>query len=127
MTHRKAPLTVLGRQRAVDQVIKAGRPIAHVAAEFRIARATLSKRVSRYRDHGVVGLEDRSSAPAVRPSRCPTIVISAVVVPGPVSVLVMGAIPPAPHRRIAAALWRVGSRPALKPRRSVASASSSEG
>ena len=93
---RNAPLTVLGRQRAVAQVIGKGRPIAHVAAEFHIARATLSKWVSRYRDHGVVGLEDRSSAPAVRPSRCPTIVISAVVVPGPVSVLVMGAIPQLP-------------------------------
>ena len=66
---RNAPLTVLGRQRAVAQVIGKGRPIAHVAAEFHIARATLSKWVSRYRDHGVVGLEDRSSAPAERPSR----------------------------------------------------------
>src|SRR5699024_12810881 len=69
MTHRNAPLTVLGRERAVDQVIRKGRPIAHVAAEFHIARATLSKWVSRYRDHGVLGLEDRSSAPAERPSR----------------------------------------------------------
>ena len=43
MTHRNAPLTVLGRQRAVDQVIDRGRPIAHVAAEFHIARSTLSK------------------------------------------------------------------------------------
>ena len=43
MTHRNAPLTVLGRQRAVAQVNEAGRPIAHVAAEFRIARSTLSK------------------------------------------------------------------------------------
>ena len=69
MTHRNAPLTVLGRERAVDQVITKGRPIAHVAAEFHISRATLSKWVSRYRDHGVLGLEDRSSAPAERPSR----------------------------------------------------------
>ena len=69
MTHRNAPLTVLGRQRAVDQVIGKGRPIAHVVTEFHSARATLSKWVSRYRDHGVVGLEDRFSAPAERPSR----------------------------------------------------------
>src|SRR5699024_1896334 len=69
MTHGNAPLTVLGRERAVDQVIRKGRPIAHVAAEFHIARATLSKWVSRYRDHRVLGLEDRSSAPAARPSR----------------------------------------------------------
>ncbi|MCT1776045.1 leucine zipper domain-containing protein, partial [Brachybacterium sp. p3-SID957] len=41
MTHRNAPLTVLGRQRAVTEVLGKGRPIAHVAAEFHIARATL--------------------------------------------------------------------------------------
>src|SRR5699024_6200654 len=69
MTHRNAPLTVLGRERAVDQVIRKGRPIAHVAAEFHIARATLSKWVARYRDHGVPGLEVRSCATAGRPSR----------------------------------------------------------
>ena len=69
MTHRNAPLTTVGRQRAVDQVLERGRPIAHVAAEFHIARATLSKWVSRYRELGVVGLEDRSSAPAHRPTR----------------------------------------------------------
>ena len=69
MAHRNAPLTVLGRQRAVDQVIDRGRPIAHVAAEFHIARSTLSKWVTCYRDHGDPGLEDRSSAPAHRPTR----------------------------------------------------------
>ncbi len=52
MTHRNAPLTTLGRQRAVDQVIGRGRPIAHVAAEFHISRSTLSKWVGRYREHG---------------------------------------------------------------------------
>ena len=71
MTHRNAPLTVLGRQRAVDQVIERGRPIAHVASEFHIARSTLSKWVARSREHGRAGLEDRSSAPVNRPSRLP--------------------------------------------------------
>lgn len=69
MTHRNAPLTVLGRQRAVAQVLERERPIAHVAAEFHIARATLSKWVARYREQGATGLEDRSSAPAYRPTR----------------------------------------------------------
>jgi transposase-like protein len=69
MTHRNAPLMTLGRQRAVDHVIERGRPIAHVAAEFHIARAALSKWVTRYRELGVVGLEDRSSAPVYRPTR----------------------------------------------------------
>lgn len=71
MTHRNAPLTVLGRQRAVAEVIQGRRPIAHVAAEFHIARATLSKWVSRFRKHGQAGLQDHSSAPANRPSRLP--------------------------------------------------------
>ena len=63
MTHRNAPLAVEGRQRAVDQVLKHNRPIAHVAAQFHIARSTLSKWVGRYRQYGPNGLEDRSSAP----------------------------------------------------------------
>ncbi|MDN5900319.1 MAG: helix-turn-helix domain-containing protein, partial [Brachybacterium sp.] len=52
MHHRNAPLTVVGRQRAVTQVVEVGRPIAHVAAEFRIARATLSQWGARFREHG---------------------------------------------------------------------------
>ncbi len=71
MTHRNAPLSVEGRRRAVEETVHGGRPIAHVAAEFHIARSTLSKWVARYRDQGVEGLEDRSSAPARRPSRLP--------------------------------------------------------
>lgn len=78
MTHRNAPLTVLGRQRAVTEVLGKGRPIAHVAAEFHIARATLSKWVARYSDRGSAGLEDRSSAPANRPSRLPAWVVELI-------------------------------------------------
>ena len=64
MAHRNAPLTVLGRERAVAQVVARGRPIAHVDAEFHIVRPTLSKWVVRFRATGQSGLEDRSSAPA---------------------------------------------------------------
>src|SRR5699024_2699822 len=71
MTHRNAPLTALGRQRAVAQVVVRGRPIAHVAAELRIARATLSKCGARYRAEGEAGLLDRPRAPATRPSLVP--------------------------------------------------------
>jgi len=78
MTHRNAPLTALGRQRAVSEVIDRGRPIAHVAAELRIARATLSKWVARYRAEGESGLQDRPSAPASRPSRLPAWVVELV-------------------------------------------------
>ena len=68
MHHRNAPLTVVGRQRAVAEVIDSGLPIAHVAAEFHIARTTLSKWVGRYRDQGELGLQDHSSTPANRPT-----------------------------------------------------------
>ena len=68
MTHRNAPLTPQGRYRLVMRV-QAGRPIAHVAAEAGIARATLSKWVARYRQGGISELEDRSSAPFHRPTR----------------------------------------------------------
>ena len=61
MHHRNAPLTVVGRQWAVAQVADVGRPIAHVAAEFRIARTTLSKWVGRFREHGELGLQERSA------------------------------------------------------------------
>lgn len=62
MPHRNAPLTPQGRYRFVMRV-QAGRPIAHVAAEAGIARATLSKWVARYRQGGISELEGRSSAP----------------------------------------------------------------
>ena len=68
MTHRNAPLTPQGRYRLVMRV-QAGRPIAHVAAEAGIARATLSKWVARYRQGGISELEDRSSAPFHCPTR----------------------------------------------------------
>ena len=60
MTHRNAPLTPQDRYRLVMRV-QAGRPIAHVAAEAGIARATLAKWVARYRQGGISELEDRSS------------------------------------------------------------------
>ena len=68
MTHRNAVLTPRGRYRLVMRV-QAGRPIAHVAAEAGIARATLSKWLARYHQGGTQALEDRSSAPAHRPTR----------------------------------------------------------
>ncbi|MFE3390017.1 IS481 family transposase [Streptomyces anulatus] len=66
MTHRNAPLTVEGRRRLVERCRT--RPIAHVAAEMGISRACASKWVNRYRRHGELGLEDRSSAPRHQPT-----------------------------------------------------------
>ncbi|CAM5650105.1 IS481 family transposase ISNfa1 [Streptomyces purpurascens] len=44
------------------------RPIAHVAAEMGISRACASKWVNRYRQHGELGLLDRSSTPRRQPT-----------------------------------------------------------
>lgn len=71
MHQHNAPLTVVGSQRAVAQVVNSGHRITHIASESRIARATLSKRVARYCEHDNTGLEGHSSAPANRPSRLP--------------------------------------------------------
>lgn len=78
MTHRNSPLTPAGRQRLVRRVEVDGRAIAHVAAEAGIARSTLTKWVHRYRADGLEALEDRSSAPARRPSRLPVEVIELI-------------------------------------------------
>lgn len=78
MTHRNSPLTPAGRLRLVQRVEDDGRPIAHVAAEAGVARSTLTKWVHRYREDGVEALEDRTSAPARRPSRTPIEVIELI-------------------------------------------------
>ena len=48
MTHRNSPLSVEGRRRLVERCKT--RPIAHVAAEMGISRATASKWVHRHRE-----------------------------------------------------------------------------
>lgn len=77
MLHANAPLTPEGRLRMVRRV-EAGRPIAHVAAEADIARATVTKWVKRYRTGGIAALQDRSSAPTHRPTRLPVAVIEQI-------------------------------------------------
>lgn len=54
------------------------RPIAHVAAEMGISRATASKWVNRYRRHGELGLLDRSSTPTHQPTATPVEIISRI-------------------------------------------------
>lgn len=69
MTHANAPLSVEGRRRLIERC-KTG-PIAHVAAEMGISRATASKWVNRHRRYGELGLVDRSSTPHHQPSATP--------------------------------------------------------
>ena len=60
--HANAPLTPEGRRRLCERV-DAGRPIAHVAAESGISRATLAKWYGRWTELGEGGLVDQSSRP----------------------------------------------------------------
>jgi transposase len=64
--HGNACLTPLGRLTLVLRV-EQGRPVAHVAAEMRISRATGYKWWRRWREEGEAGLVDRSC----RAHRCP--------------------------------------------------------
>lgn len=66
MTHRNAPLTIEGRRRLIERCKT--RPISHVAAEMGISRACASKWVNRWRKHGEVDLQDRSSTPHRQPT-----------------------------------------------------------
>ncbi|NWF31414.1 helix-turn-helix domain-containing protein, partial [Streptomyces sp. PKU-EA00015] len=71
MSHRNARLTVFGRRLLVDRV-RSGRPVAHVAAEMGISRATAHKWVRRFAAEGEPGLYDRPSSPHTTPHRTPT-------------------------------------------------------
>lgn len=68
MSHRNARLTVHGRRLLVERV-RAGRPVAHVAAEMGISRVTAHKWIRRWRAEGEPGLHDRSSRPVTTPHR----------------------------------------------------------
>ncbi|QCD58312.1 IS481 family transposase [Streptomyces hawaiiensis] len=70
MSHRNARLTVHGRRLLVERV-HSGRPVAHVAAELGVSRATAHKWVRRWRAEGSAGLADRSSRPLTTPQRTP--------------------------------------------------------
>jgi len=64
--HANARLTIHGRKELIGRIC-CGRPVAHVAAEMGISRATAYKWWRRWRAEGDTGLWDRSS----RPRRCP--------------------------------------------------------
>jgi transposase InsO family protein len=63
-------LSVYGRWLLVQRVMS-GRPVAHVAAELGVSRATGYKWWDRWRTEGMAGLENRSSRPRTSPTRTP--------------------------------------------------------
>lgn len=70
MTHRNARLTALTRLELVEQVGR-GWPVAEVARQFRVSRATAYKWLRRFRQGGQSALEDRRSSPSSCPHRTP--------------------------------------------------------
>jgi transposase InsO family protein len=70
--HRNAKLTPLGRRTLIER-IQRGRPVAHVADEMGISRATAYKWWARFRHHSWAGLEDRSSRPRSCPHQTPRV------------------------------------------------------
>lgn len=71
MAHRRARLTPFGRLLLVTRVIEEGWSVAATAESMGISRATAHKWLRRFRDEGVAGLEDRSSAPHRSPHALP--------------------------------------------------------
>ena len=67
MPHRRARLTPFGRLLLVTRVLEEGWSVAATAESMGISRATAHKWLRRFRDEGVAGLEDRSSAPHCSP------------------------------------------------------------
>jgi transposase InsO family protein len=70
VVHGNARLTVQGRLTLVGR-IACGRPVAHVAEEMGVSRATASKWWRRFQQRGPDGLRDRSSRPDHCPHRTP--------------------------------------------------------
>lgn len=71
MVHRRARLTPFGRLLLVTRVIEEGWSIAAAAESMGISRATAHKWLRRFREEGLAGLEDRSSAPHRTPHALP--------------------------------------------------------
>lgn len=70
MVHGNARLTPAGRLILCER-IASGRPVAHVAPEMGVSRATAHKWWRRFTAEGVAGLVDRSSRPLRSPRRVP--------------------------------------------------------
>jgi transposase InsO family protein len=68
--HRNARLTIWGRKELCRR-IETGRPVAHVADEMGVSRATAYKWWRRWLEEGEAGLADRCSRPHRTPRRTP--------------------------------------------------------
>ncbi len=79
MSQVRPQLSVYGRWLLVQRVMS-GRPVAHVAAELGVSRATGYKWWRRWREEGSAGLHSRSSRPRTSPTKTPEDVEQQVLV-----------------------------------------------
>lgn len=79
MPHRRAKLTVFGRQLLVDRVEMERWTIARAAEAAGVSRQTATKWVRRFRDDGAAGLEDRTSRPLRSPRALPSETVVAIL------------------------------------------------
>jgi transposase InsO family protein len=76
--HQNARLTPKGREAMARAVVDAGLTKAEAACQFNTTPKTVAKWVRRFREHGIDGLRDRSSAPLSSPSQTPLATCDAV-------------------------------------------------
>jgi transposase InsO family protein/transposase-like protein len=76
--HANAPLGPKGRSTMVLRVLEQGWSLAEAAEAAGVSERTCSKWVSRYREEGEPGLQDRSSAPRSIPHRTPDELVEAI-------------------------------------------------
>lgn len=68
------PPTPTGRLRLARCVVEDGWPLWRAAERFQVSHSTAARWAGRYRAHGLVGMEDRSSRPHHQPLRTPVAV-----------------------------------------------------
>lgn len=71
MAHRRARLTPFGRLLLVSRILEQGWSVPAAADSLGVSRATAHKWLKRFREEGLDGLQDRSSAPHRRPRALP--------------------------------------------------------
>ena len=71
-THKNARLTYRGRVLLVRRVLKEGLRVEEAAHACGVSSRTAYKWINRYRQEGLAGLHDRSSAPRQSPRQTPT-------------------------------------------------------
>ncbi|NKR10613.1 MULTISPECIES: IS481 family transposase [unclassified Paenarthrobacter] len=71
MSHPNAFLAPKGRLHLARCIVEDGWPLRRAAERFQVSVPTAARWASRYREHGEIGMEDRSSRPRRSPSRTP--------------------------------------------------------